>query len=79
MKKNAASVTPLGGALWKGGASTFIKKGTNNRWKGVLTDAQVESYEKIARKKLGKVAADWLAKGSKLPHSKQKIIPCVPM
>jgi aryl sulfotransferase len=63
MKGNAAAVAPLGGAMWKGGAETFINKGTNGRWKQVLTKAQVEAYEKAAEARLGKDCADWLAGG----------------
>jgi aryl sulfotransferase len=63
MKGNAAAVAPLGGAMWKGGAETFINKGTNGRWKDVLTKAQVEAYEKAAEARLGKDCADWLAGG----------------
>jgi aryl sulfotransferase len=63
MKGNAAAVAPLGGAMWKGGADTFINKGTNGRWKEVLTKAQVEAYEKAAEARLGKECAKWLARG----------------
>ena len=61
MKKNADAVAPLAGAVWEGGAKTFINKGTNKRWVGVLTDAQVAAYEKAAEKKLEKHsrAAGW--------------------
>lgn len=63
MKGNAASVAPLGGALWKGGAETFINKGTNGRWRNVLTKEQVKQYEQVAEKRLGKDCAKWLANG----------------
>ena len=39
--------------MWKGGADTFINKGTNGRWVGVLTEAQVAAYEKAAEERLG--------------------------
>jgi aryl sulfotransferase len=60
MKQNAPAVTPLGGALWEGGAATFINKGTNNRWRDTLTDAEIRAYEARAEKELGKPCADWL-------------------
>ena len=63
MKGNAAAVAPLGGAMWKGGADTFINKGTNGRWVGVLTDEQVAAYEKAAQERLGGECAKWLAAG----------------
>ena len=37
MKANAAKAAPLGGVFWDGGAETFINKGTNGRWREVLT------------------------------------------
>ena len=37
MKRNAAKSAPLGGAFWDGGAETFIHKGTNGRWRDVLS------------------------------------------
>ena len=63
MKGNAAAVAPMGGAMWKGGAETFINKGTNGRWKDVLTEAQVEAYEKAAKERLGEECAEWRALG----------------
>jgi aryl sulfotransferase len=48
VKKNPATVgdPKLAAKLWKGGADTFIYKGTNGRWKGVLTADVLELYEK---------------------------------
>jgi len=63
MKGDAEKVAPLGGALWEGGSETFINKGTNGRWRGVLTDAQVEAYERAAEERLGNECATWLANG----------------
>jgi aryl sulfotransferase len=37
MKKNAEKMAPVKGASWKGGATTFINKGTNGRWKDLIT------------------------------------------
>ena len=63
LKGNAAAIAPRGGAMWKGGADTFINKGTNGRWVGVLTEAQVAAYEKAAEERLGPECAKWLANG----------------
>ena len=64
MKAHAETVTPMGGALWDGGANTFIHKGTNGRWKDALTKAEVTAYENRAVKELGEECAKWLANGS---------------
>lgn len=63
MKSHAAEVTPRGGAIWKGGADTFINKGTNGRWRDRLTPADVTAYEQRARAELGPDCARWLAEG----------------
>ena len=63
MKANAAKSAPLGGALWEGGASTFINKGTNGRWRDLLTEDDNVAYETKARDELGADCAHWLATG----------------
>jgi aryl sulfotransferase len=63
MKANAQQVTPLGGALWNGGAATFINKGTNDRWRDTLTPQDVAAYEAKAVAELGGTCAAWLAGG----------------
>ena len=63
MKANAEKVTPLGGAIFEGGAEKFINKGVNGRWKDVLTAADVEAYERRALAELGPDCANWLATG----------------
>jgi aryl sulfotransferase len=63
MKAHAADCTPLGGRLWQGGARTFIHKGTNGRWRDVLTTADCRRYEAAAQRYLGPACARWLAQG----------------
>ncbi|MFZ3033741.1 MAG: sulfotransferase domain-containing protein [Parvibaculum sp.] len=63
MKKNASATVPLGGAFWEGGAQTFVNKGTNGRWQGVLSEKAIEAYEKKALNELGADCARWLATG----------------
>lgn len=63
MKANAALSAPLGGAFWEGGAQTFLHKGTNGRWRDVLTADDQRRYEQLAREKLGEACAAWLATG----------------
>lgn len=70
MKKHADKSAPLGGALWEGGASTFINKGTNGRWRDVLSAKESAAYEALAREKLGDVCAHWLMTGEGLGVTK---------
>jgi len=63
MKKHAANAAPLGGAIWEGGADSFIFKGTNGRWRDQLTREDIEAYERRALSELGPECAHWLASG----------------
>lgn len=67
MKANATKSVPLGGAFWDGGAETFVFKGTNGRWRDVLTAEDSRWYEETARRELGDACAHWLATGKRLP------------
>jgi aryl sulfotransferase len=66
MKANAEQVAPLGGMPWEGGATTFMNKGTNGRWKDVLSAEESAAYEREALKQLGPECARWLATGEGL-------------
>jgi aryl sulfotransferase len=63
MKANALKMAP--GAThgaWKDN-SNFFHKGTNRRWEGVLTDAQVAEYEQLAQRQLTVELNRWLESG----------------
>lgn len=64
MKANAENVAPLGGAIFDGGAKTFINKGVNGRWRDVLSTDEIAAYEARALAELGPECADWLANGA---------------
>ena len=63
MKKNAALNTPLGGVFFDQGPQVFINRGTNNRWREVLTPEDVAAYDARAIEELGPACAHWLATG----------------
>jgi len=65
MKHNATPVVPLGGAFWDGGATTFIHRGTNGRWRDTLSAGDCAGYEKRAVDELGELCACWLAGGGR--------------
>lgn len=63
MKSHGHLAAPFGGRLWDGGATTFINKGTNGRWRDLLDTRACEAYESIATAQLGADCATWLAHG----------------
>jgi aryl sulfotransferase len=63
MKTAEKIIVPLGGAIFNGGQGTFINKGTNGRWKGVLSDEQLVKYDEVVVRKLSPECATWLAGG----------------
>lgn len=48
---------------FRGGAKTFFYKGTNERWRGVLTDDDLELYERAKQRVLSPDCAEWLEHG----------------
>ncbi|HEY2387706.1 MAG TPA: sulfotransferase domain-containing protein [Candidatus Binatia bacterium] len=65
MKANATPSVPLGGTFWDGGAETFIHKGTNGRWRDLLTPEDSAAYEARALRELGEPCARWVATGER--------------
>ena len=63
MKAHADLYAPMGGSPWESGGETFINKGTNGRWRDVLTAEESFAYEQMALEKLGPECAKWLATG----------------
>lgn len=63
MKTHAEKVSPLGGAIFEGGAQRFIHKGVNGRWRDLLTPDDIAAYERRALAELGPDCARWLAEG----------------
>ena len=66
MKANAERMAPMGGAMWNGGASTFVNKGTNGRWRDALSASDISAYEAKAKQELGASCAQWLEHGGAL-------------
>jgi aryl sulfotransferase len=71
MRNTAPVLGPMGEGIFQGGTKTFINKGTNGRWRDVLSAADVEKYERIVKEKLTPDCAHWLATGE-LPAGEMK-------
>lgn len=63
MKAHGEGVAPLGGAMWEGGAPTFLHKGVNGRWRDALSVEESVGYERRALAELGPDCAAWLLSG----------------
>lgn len=63
MKQHAEQVAPMGGAVFEGGAGSFINQGVNGRWRDVLTDQDNADYERMSLERFGPECARWLATG----------------
>ena len=48
---------------FKGGAATFYNKGTNGRWRGLLTPQELKLYEAAAERELTADCRQWLEDG----------------
>jgi aryl sulfotransferase len=66
MRMRAEKCAPHGGRVFEGGGRTFIHKGTNGRWRDVLSPDDCHRYEATARERLGPTCARWLAEGGPL-------------
>ena len=66
MKKNFSNIMPEANDIWKGGGKTFMNKGTNGRWKDVLSDAELAQYDKAVARTLTPDAAHWLENGGEI-------------
>ncbi len=64
MRANADKIVPAGGDFLVGGARRFLHKGTNGRWKGVLTREELGLYERVAESRLGADSKRWLEYGA---------------
>ena len=62
MRENGDKVGPFD-MMFEGGAKGFIFKGTNGRWRDVLTSDEVARYQKRAAECLSSEALDWLEHG----------------
>jgi len=63
MKEQGAELMPGAEMAWEGGYKSFLHKGTNGRWQGVCSEADLAAYQaKIAAEFTPGLAA-WLERG----------------
>ena len=65
MKQKGELYAPGGGKLWKGGADTFLHKGTNERWRDVLSDDELAQYDAACNRTLTGECRQWLEQGGR--------------
>jgi aryl sulfotransferase len=63
MKQNFSSIMPEADQFFRGGQATFMNKGTNGRWRGVLTEAELEQCQAAVKREMTEDCADWLEHG----------------
>ena len=63
MKQHADQLLPGAEHAWKGGATTFVFKGTNGRWQDILSPEELALYTETAAKVLTPECAAWLEHG----------------
>jgi aryl sulfotransferase len=63
MKKAGEQLLPDAGMIWVGGSQTFLHKGTNGRWQGVCTEADLANYKRRVTEEFTPGLAAWLEGG----------------
>jgi aryl sulfotransferase len=61
--RRAGADDPLMNQVFEGGTQSFINKGTNGRWRDVLSQAEIDKCDEIAARELTPACATWLLRG----------------
>lgn len=69
MKANAERYAPSGGKGFMKSDSDFFHSGTNEKWRGKLTDAELAAYDAVMDTELTPEERDWLENGSGGKHA----------
>src|SRR2546428_11169563 len=64
MKRDVEVLGPEMDMIFEGGANRFLYKGTNDRWRDVLTSDDVALYEAAAARRLTPDLKRWLERGA---------------
>lgn len=60
MRENFKDIMPEANVIWRGGGNTFMNKGTNGRWRDVLTEDDLALYAAAVERTLDPACARWL-------------------
>lgn len=63
MKRDGAQLLGLAEVAFKGGADAFLHKGTNERWRSVLSDKDLADYRAALQARVSPDLAAWLEHG----------------
>ena len=63
MKNNAVELLPGIDGIFAGGAKSFINKGTNGRWRDVLSPEELKECDAAIARELSPDCAKWLELG----------------
>lgn len=63
MKRDGAQMLGLAAQAFKGGADTFLHKGTNERWRGILTEQDLDDYRAAMEASVPADLKAWLEYG----------------
>lgn len=66
VKANAERIMPNADNAFLGGAETFFNRGTNGRWKSVLTEDDLRMYREATARILSADCAQWLENGRRI-------------
>jgi len=63
MKRNAGRILGKAAVFWDGGGQTFLNRGSNGRWREVLTREDLALYPAMVERSLSPDCARWLEQG----------------
>jgi aryl sulfotransferase len=63
MKASGDALLPKLATYFDHGSQRFLNKGSNGRWRAVLTEADLALYDAVFRRKVSPACADWLEHG----------------
>ncbi len=63
MKKNGDKIVDFAAALWDGGSSRFLFKGTNGRWQDVVAKSDLATYDAKVKAAFTPALARWVENG----------------